>query len=53
MADFLNPCLICKSYSQANIYHYALLINYEFAFAHLRYSLGGDRPSQTTALKLS
>ena len=26
---------------------------FEFAFAHLRYSLGGDRPSQTTSHKLS
>ena len=25
----------------------------EIAFARLRYSLGGDRPSQTTSLKLS
>ena len=25
----------------------------EFAFAHLRYFLGGDRPSQTTVHKLS
>jgi len=26
---------------------------FEFAFAHLRYFLGGDRPSQTTVHKLS
>ena len=26
---------------------------FEFAFAHLRYFLGGDRPSQTTSHKLS
>jgi len=26
---------------------------FEFAFAHLRYSLGGHRPSQTTSHKLS
>ena len=26
---------------------------FEFAFVHLRYSLGGDRPSQTTFHKLS
>ena len=53
MADFY-PCLICQSYSQANIYHYTLKqVLFEFAFAHLRYFLGGDRPSQTNVHKLS
>ena len=54
MADF-HPCLICQSYSQANILPLRSSIKFlfEFAFAHLRYSLGGDRPSQTTSHKLS
>ena len=43
-------CSICLSRSQANLYPYALLavsIRHELTFARLRYSLGGDRPSQT------
>ena len=50
MAD-LRPCLTCLSYSQAGLYHYILQLitnQFEPTFAHLRYSLGGDRPSQTT-----
>ena len=50
MTDF-RPCLICLSYSQASFYHYILQLIYfqfELTFVHLRYSLGGDRPSQTT-----
>ena len=50
MADF-RPCSICPSYSQANLYHYALqlILNQpEFTFAHLRYTLEGARPRQTT-----
>ena len=50
MTDF-RLCLTCPSYSQANLYHYALPLisdQCEFTIAHLRYSLGGDRPSQTT-----
>ena len=51
MTDF-RPCLICLSYSQASFYHYTLqlilLFQFELTFVHLRYSLGGDRPSQTT-----
>ena len=51
MADF-RPCSICQSYSQASLYHCApqltLFYKLELTFAHLRYSLGGDRPSQTT-----
>ena len=54
MTDF-RPCLICLSYSQASLYHYALklIIQFELTFVHLRYSLGGDRPSQTTNHTLS
>jgi len=50
MADF-RLCSTCLSYSQANFYHYArqlISVQFEFTFAHLRYFLGGDRPSQTT-----
>ena len=56
MTDF-RPCLICLSYSQASLYHYTLqlilLTQFELTFVHLRYSLGGDRPSQTTNHTLS
>ena len=41
----------CLSFSQANFYHYApqlMLFNLSLPYALLRYSLGGDRPSQTT-----
>ena len=50
MTDF-RLCLTCPSYSQADLYHYALQLisdQFESTFAHLRYFLGGDRPSQTT-----
>jgi hypothetical protein len=50
MTDF-RPCLICLSYSQASLYHCILqliICQFELTFVHLRYSLGGDRPSQTT-----
>ena len=49
-------CSICLSRSQANLYPYALLavsIRHELTFARLRYSLGGDRPSQTARLTMS
>ena len=49
-------CSICLSRSQANLYPYALLavsIRHELTFARLRYSLGGDRPSQTARQTLS
>jgi hypothetical protein len=48
--NILHPCLICQSYSQVSIYHYAhqLKLQSELTFVHLRYFLGGDRPSQTT-----
>lgn len=55
MADF-RPCLTCKSYSQASLYHYALQlvsVQPELTFAHFRYTLGSDRPSQTTHVTLS
>lgn len=46
-------CSNCHSRSQANLYPYALWaisIRPELTFARLRYSLGGDRPSQTAHL---
>jgi hypothetical protein len=55
MADF-RPCLIFTSYSQANLYHCiptTIYNDFEFTIAHLRYFLGGHRPSETTYHKLS
>ena len=49
-------CSTCQSHSQATLYPYAQLaisIRLEVTFARLRYSLGGDRPSQTARLTLS
>ena len=45
----------CPSPSQAGLYHYTQfpLKGDEPTFACLRYSLGGDRPSQTTQQTLS
>ena len=53
-ADF-RPCSTCMSHSQAGLYLYTLRLiskQPEPTFARLRYSLGGDRPSQTTRLTL-
>jgi hypothetical protein len=50
MADF-RLCSIRRSRSQAGLCHYTPLLisdQHEPTFARLRYSLGGDRPSQTT-----
>ena len=50
MTDF-RLCSTCQSRSQAGLCHYTLqpISNrFEPTFARLRYSLGGDRPSQTT-----
>ena len=48
--------LTCKSYSQANFYHYALQFlitsNLSLPYVLPRYFLVGDRPSQTTNLIL-
>jgi len=55
MADF-RLCSTCESYSQASLYHYALQlvsVQFELTFARFRYSLGSDRPSQTTHVTLS
>ena len=49
-------CSICRSYSKAHFYPYALhtIANrVECTFGLLRYSLGGNRPSQTDPLTRS
>jgi hypothetical protein len=51
-----RTCLTCLSRSQAPLCHCTrrLIANQaEGTFERLRYSLGGDRPSQTTHLTLS
>ena len=51
-----RSCSKCLSHSQATLYPYAQLtisIRHEVTFARLRYSLGGDRPSQTAHLTVS
>ena len=53
--DF-RPCSSCCSRSQAPfcLYTFTLISTQrKGTFAHLRYSLGGDRPSQTAHLTLS
>ena len=53
--DF-RPCSTCMSRSQAPFCLYTLRTvsnRTEGTFGHLRYSFGGDRPSQTTRLTLS
>ena len=50
MTDF-RLCSTCQSRSQAGLCHCTLQLisdQLEPTFARLRYSLGGDRPSQTT-----
>ena len=51
-----RTCLTCRSRSQAPLYLYTLRMisnHSEGTFERLRYSLGGDRPSQTAYQKLS
>ena len=53
---YFRTCSNCHSRSQASLclYTRAPISNRsEETFAHLRYSLGGDRPSQTACLTLS
>ncbi len=53
--DF-RPCSTCTSRIQAPLCLYTLRVisdHAEGTFGRLRYSLGGDRPSQTTHLTLS
>ncbi len=50
MTDF-RLCSTCRSHSQASLCHCTLKLisdQSELTIARLRYSLGGDRPSQTT-----
>ena len=52
MADF-RLCSSCHSHSQAGLCHYTQQLisdQLEPTIARLRYSLGGDRPSQTAHL---
>ncbi|AGL90406.1 hypothetical protein SLY_1106 [Strawberry lethal yellows phytoplasma (CPA) str. NZSb11] len=54
-SDF-RPCSTCRSHSQAPLCLYALQMisnHFEGTFERLRYSLGGDRPSQTAHQTLS
>ncbi len=54
-SDF-RPCSTCSSLSQAPfcLYTLQMISNHsEGTFERLRYSLGGDRPSQTAHLTLS
>ena len=54
-SDF-RPCSTCVSHSQAGLCVYTLRLiskQPEPTFERLRYSLGGDRPSQTTRLIVS
>jgi hypothetical protein len=53
---YFRTCSTCPSRSQAPFYFYTLRAisnRTEGTFALLRYSLGGDRPSQTTHHTLS
>ena len=54
--SYFRTCSTCRSRSQAPlcIYTQRLIADQtEGTFGRLRYSLGGDRPSQTTRLALS
>ena len=51
-----RTCSTCQSHSQAPLYLYTrrMISNHsEGTFERLRYSLGGDRPSQTARLTMS
>ena len=53
---YFRTCSVCLPRSQASLclYTRVLIPNQdEETFAHLRYHLGGDRPSQTACLTLS
>ncbi len=54
--SYFRTCSTCMSRSQAPLYFCALRVitnHAEGTFELLRYSLGGDRPSQTAQLTLS
>ena len=53
---YFRTCSTCLSYSQAPLCLYTLRtisVRAEGTFGRLRYSLGGDRPSQTARLAMS
>ena len=53
---YFRTCSTCQSHSQAPLCLYTLRMvsnHAEGTFARLRYSLGGDRPSQTARLTMS
>ena len=53
---YFRTCSTCQSRSQATLCLYTctlISIQCKVTFARLRYSLGGDRPSQTAYLALS
>ena len=53
---YFRTCSTCQSHSQAPLCLYTLCMvsnHAEGTFVHLRYSLGGDRPSQTAHLTMS
>ena len=55
IADF-RPCSICQSYNQASnilLRSTNKIFYFELTLARLRYSLGGDRPSQTNDYTMS
>ena len=54
--SYFRTCSTCKSRSQSPLYLYTLRTisdRAERTFERLRYSLGGDRPSQTAHLTVS
>ena len=54
--SYFRTCSTCWSRSQPGFYvytHCAISVRAELTFERLRYSLGGDRPSQTAHLTLS
>ena len=54
--SYFRTCSTCKSRSQSPLYLYTLRMisnHAEGNFERLRYSLGGDRPSQTAQQTLS
>ena len=54
--SYFRTCSTCWSHSQPGFYvytHCAISVRAEPSFERLRYSFGGDRPSQTAHLTLS
>ena len=55
MTDFNSLCWVGLPDNQASLSHYTSngLFSEKLTFVHLRYSLGDDRPSQTTDQEMS